>query len=209
MSCSPFDIRDYVFGELDAASRRTVQSHLQSCAGCASELDRLQVTGTMLLSLRDEEIPRRIAFVSDKVIEPRVWELRWWQAWWNSASRLGFAAAGLLSAALVFHAMYRPAAPVTSQPGAPGIDQAAIERRVAAELDARVPAVVATAVAHIEEDHKVRLAQAVSSVEQRYRQMREEDLLRMEGNFNVYRMGINRRHRVAMQNASLESEGLQ
>ena len=45
MSCSPFDLRDYVFGELGEAERRQVDAHVRSCAGCYEDLERLRVTG--------------------------------------------------------------------------------------------------------------------------------------------------------------------
>ena len=42
---------------------------------CREELARLRLTLDALSTLREEEMPRRIAFVSDKVFEPR-----WWQS---------------------------------------------------------------------------------------------------------------------------------
>ena len=67
-------------------------------------MDRLRVTQTALFSLRDEEIPQRIAFVSDKVFEPSPWR-RWLSAFWGSSARLGFASAAMLSTALVVSAL--------------------------------------------------------------------------------------------------------
>src|ERR1041384_966788 len=77
MNCCPFDLRDYWFEELGSTEKRQVESHLEACAGCREELERLRVTGRALLSLKDEEMPRRIAFVSDKVFEPSP-VARWW-----------------------------------------------------------------------------------------------------------------------------------
>jgi anti-sigma factor RsiW len=77
MSCAPFDLRDYWLEELPADERRQVDEHLAACGSCREELERLRATHQALLRLKDEEIPRRIAFVSDKVFEPsRV--ARWW-----------------------------------------------------------------------------------------------------------------------------------
>ena len=98
MSCSPFDLRDYFFGELPEEGRRQVDLHTRSCAACREELNQLRSTQAVLLSVPDEEIPQRIGFVSDRVYEPSA-VLRWWRAFWGSAPRLGFASAAVLSAA--------------------------------------------------------------------------------------------------------------
>jgi hypothetical protein len=108
MSCSPFDLKDYFFEELDGAQRKQVEAHVTGCRACREELSRLRLTGTTLLSLREEEIPRRIAFVSDPVFEPSAWR-RWLDGFWNAPARLGFASAALVSAALVVFALARPA----------------------------------------------------------------------------------------------------
>ena len=44
MSCSPFDLRDYLFGELPPADGRQVELHLAECPGCAGEMERLRLT---------------------------------------------------------------------------------------------------------------------------------------------------------------------
>jgi len=108
MSCSPFDLKDYFFEELGGAERQQVEAHVTACRVCREELSRLRLTGTTLLSLREEEIPRRIAFVSDQIFEPSPWR-RWWSGFWNTPARLGFGSAALLSAALVVFALARPA----------------------------------------------------------------------------------------------------
>jgi anti-sigma factor RsiW len=96
MNCSPFDLRDYCLDELNAGQRREVESHVASCAGCREELDRLRLTRQALLRLPEAEIPRRIAFVSDKVFEPA-----WYARWWAALPRLAF---GLAVLAAVFFA---------------------------------------------------------------------------------------------------------
>ena len=67
---------------------------------------------TALFSLREEEIPQRIGFVSDQIFEPSPWR-RGWAAFWGSAARLGFASAAMLSVALVVF--------VGDAPGGPGL----------------------------------------------------------------------------------------
>ncbi|MGD1090363.1 MAG: hypothetical protein ABSB35_00065 [Bryobacteraceae bacterium] len=58
------------------------------------ELATLRLTLDALSSLREEEVPRRIAFVSDKVFEAR---------WWQVFLRPSFAAALVLALAIVAH----------------------------------------------------------------------------------------------------------
>jgi anti-sigma factor RsiW len=98
MSCSQFDLKAYFLGEPGAAGRGAVEEHLKACTACREELDRLRLTGAALASVPDEEMPHRIAFVSDKIFEPRGWA-----RFWNSAPRLGFASAAMLSAAIILH----------------------------------------------------------------------------------------------------------
>lgn len=73
MNGAPHDLRDYLFDELSAAQKAEVEAWLATSAAGREELDRLQATNQALLSLPEEEIPQRIAFVSDKVFEPSPW----------------------------------------------------------------------------------------------------------------------------------------
>ena len=149
MSCSPFDLKDYFFEELDGAERKQVEAHVTGCRACREELSRLRLTGTTLLSLREEEIPRRIAFVSDPVFEPSAWR-RWWSGFWNTPARLGFGSAALVSAALVVFALARPApvqpvrqvqVPVAQTAQAvPAVSEAAIQARIDQAADRAVAA---------------------------------------------------------------------
>jgi hypothetical protein len=149
MSCSPFDLKDYFFEELEGAERKQVEAHVTGCRACREELSRLRLTGTTLLSLREEEIPRRIAFVSDPVFEPSAWR-RWWSGFWNTPARLGFGSAALVSAALVVFALARPApvqpvrqvqVPVAQTAQAvPAVSEAAIQARIDQAADRAVAA---------------------------------------------------------------------
>jgi len=129
MSCSPFDLRDYYLKELTDPQQRQVEAHVQDCPACHEELDRLRLTEAALLSLREEEIPQRIAFVSDPVFEPSR-AARWWGAFWGSPARLGFAGAALLSATLLFSTLTRTAG--TSPAG--GLPAAEVDRRIQAAV---------------------------------------------------------------------------
>jgi hypothetical protein len=166
MSCSPFDLRDYFLQELSDPQRRQVEAHVKSCHPCHEELDRLRLTEAALFALREEEIPQRIAFVSDPVFEPSPWR-RALSAFWNSGARLGFASAAMLSAALVVFALHRPApAPVLSVTPAPVQTVAAAAPGLSeAEVQARIDAAVAKAVAPLEARQKVQLEQAKGDLE--------------------------------------------
>jgi anti-sigma factor RsiW len=156
MSCSPFDLRDYFLKELSDSEQRQVEAHVGDCPPCREELDRLRLTETALLALREEEIPQRIAFVSDKVFEPSPWR-RWWAAFWGSTARLAFASAAMLSVAiLVFslrvgqpdrdRALPRPVAGVPGLSGPPPVVKTISD----AEIQTRVDTAVAKATAQIE-----------------------------------------------------------
>ena len=134
MNCEKYDWKGYAFGELAADERREAEAHASTCEGCRGELAHVRLTVDTLSALREEEVPRRIAFVSDKVFEPR---------WWDTFLRPTFAAACVLAAAIVMHGyMTRPAA----------MDDAAIQ--------ARVDQAVTKAVAGVEE----RNSQALNAV---------------------------------------------
>jgi len=144
MKCSPFDLRDYFLKELPTPQAAQVEEHIQSCSECREEFDRLRLTEVALFTLRDEEIPQRIAFVSDKIFEPSLVR-RWFSAFWGSSGRLGFASAAILSTAIVFSSVNKNPAP------APVPDRAAIQPIVAPgpsaeEIQARIDKAVAAAV---------------------------------------------------------------
>jgi anti-sigma factor RsiW len=73
MSCSPFDLRDYFLQELANPQQRQVEAHVKTCAPCREELDRLRITEAALRSMADEEIPQRIAFVSNRLLGAAGW----------------------------------------------------------------------------------------------------------------------------------------
>ena len=104
MNCSQHDLKGYLLGELSETERLLVEDHLGQCSDCREEQEKLRLTAAALGSLPEEEMPYRIAFVSDKIFAPRGW------AWfWNSGPRLAFGSAALLAAAILVHAWVRPA----------------------------------------------------------------------------------------------------
>ena len=162
MSCSPFDLRDYFFGELPEADRRQADLHIKNCASCREELAALRTTQAMLLTSPDEEIPRRIGFVSDRVYEPSLVR-RWWSAFWGSAPRLGFASAAMLSVALLVSAMHRPA-PVVTAPPAPAVDVAKLQ----ADFERKMNEAIVKAVAASDARHDQETAKLLAVASQRF-----------------------------------------
>ena len=161
MNCSPYDLHDYLFEELTPAQTAEVRGHLKSCAPCTTELDRLRATTSTLLALRDEEIPQRIGFVSDKVFEPSPVR-RWLAGLWTSAAQLGFVSAALLSGAIFFHTVH--AAPEMHNSAQPAYTQADLDRRiqdaVATQVKAQVDAQIRTKI-------DAAVTQAVAETEER------------------------------------------
>jgi len=107
MSCSFFeskpdsrpDWKAYVLRELNPDAARQAEAHLAACSTCHEEVATLRLTLDTLSTLREEEIPRRIAFVSDKVFEPR---------WWQRVFSPTFAAGAVVAAAILIHGSLRP-----------------------------------------------------------------------------------------------------
>jgi anti-sigma factor RsiW len=160
MSCSPYELKDYFFGELAAAERTAVESHVAGCAACRNELEALNTTRSVLLSVPEEEPPRRIAFVSDKVFEPR-----WWQKLWASGPRLGFAASAMLALAILVHAFAAPRPPQVA--AVAEVPRATIE----AEVAKRVQVAVAKEVAASQQEQ---MAKTVDLVDAKLKDSRTE-----------------------------------
>lgn len=159
MSCSSVDLKAYAVDEMTRRERGMVEDHVRGCQSCREELDRLNLTRSMLASLEDEEIPRRIAFVSDQVFEPR-----WWQTMWRSGPVMGFASAALLAAAILAHAFEaRPAA---------AVDTAQIEKRIESRVNARVQAAVNEA----QTKQSAEFAKVLNATEHRFETQRQADL---------------------------------
>lgn len=160
------DWKAYVLGEMNADARRDAELHAAACSACQDELAGVRVTLDALSTLREEEVPRRIAFVSDKVFEPR---------WWQMFLRPSFAAGAVVAAAILAHGFMRPAQVVN------GADAAAIEARVAAtvqqkfaaQMNSAVEQAVTKAVADTEKRDDQRTAQLLTAAEQHYSESAE------------------------------------
>ena len=182
MDCAPDLLKDYLVGELDEAGRARLRNHLAACPACREELERLRLTQAALLSLREEEIPRRIAFVSDPVFERG-----WWRRLWAPGPRWVFASALVLALAIVAHGrLQRPAAPVVDR-----VDTAVLEERLRAQLRQELESAVREALARVEAAQRERIRQAVAAAQREWEFRRKADLLTVEENLNVLKKRLN------------------
>ena len=173
MNCQAIDIKAYSFGEGPAADRRATELHLNSCDHCRTELAQLQLVHAALGGLREEEPPRRIAFVSDKVFEPT-----WWQRFWASGPQVGFAASGMLAGAILIHGFSHPLTATTaSATPAPVIAQ--VDEQ---DQQKRIDAAVAKAVARIEEREQTKVTQLLAATEKKYELERQALALAWDDN---------------------------
>lgn len=192
MSCE-FDLKAYVVGELARRERATVEDHVRACQSCREELDRLNLTRAALATLEDEEIPRRIAFVSDRVFEPR-----WWQTIWQSGPAMGFASAALLAVAILVHGFARPVVSLVNAPlaKAPAVDTAQIARQVEAQVNAqvsaRLDAAVAKAVSESQTKQAAEFAKVLNATETRYERQRQADMATVQQAADYYEKQIGR-----------------
>jgi hypothetical protein len=141
MSNAPHDLRDYVLDELTPQQCAEVEQYLATSVEARDEVERLRLTQRALLSVPDEELPRRIAFVSDKVFEPSR-ARRLWQGFWQGAPRLAFGTAAVL--AVLFAGAWATQPSVTSDEngwrlafGAAAPEGPVMAERTAAVEDAR------------------------------------------------------------------------
>jgi anti-sigma factor RsiW len=171
MSCSVLDLKAYVVGELAQREKMAVEDHVRACQNCHDELDRLNLTRSALASLEDEEMPRRIAFVSDRVFEPR-----WWQTMWRSGPAMGFASAALLAAAILAHGFARPLVPAAGS----AVDEAKIEQRIEGQVNARMNAVVAKAVNDAQAMQAAEFTKVLNATENRFELQRQSDLANLQ-----------------------------
>lgn len=176
MSCSPDKVKDLFFGELGAAERQEVQGHLTACAACQEQMELLHGTRAALMMVPDEEPPRRIAFVSDKVFEPS-----WWQRMWASGPQLGFSAAAMLALAILVHGfLVRSPSPAaaTAQPSAAAIvPVSGRPAPVEEEIARRVREEVAKAVAESEARQSAQVLELVNTRLRQASSRNSEDLV--------------------------------
>ena len=194
MSCSPFDLKDYFLKELPSPQRLQVEAHVKTCDTCREDLDRLQLTEAALFSLRDEEIPQRIAFVSDKIFEPSPLR-RWFAGFWGSTARLGFASAALLSCSIFYFAATRTA-PAPNRPAV--IEKVTVAAAPSpAEIQKQIQQAVAVAVAEVEARQAEKTNKLVADLEHRSDEIRRS-LQLVAGEYDLNRKRAQRDIQAAM-----------
>jgi anti-sigma factor RsiW len=177
----------YALGEATPLERNVTESLLSHSAEACEEFERIQATIAALKSLPQEEMPRRIAFVSDPVFQPS-----WWQRFWASTPQLGFASAALLAAAITTHGFVSkssmpPPQPIAQQATAPALTQA--------DVDQAVDQAIAKAVSIVEKRQQAateeRIRIALSEAEKRHATDRQLLAVRFEENLNYMRKQMN------------------
>ena len=174
MSCTNFDWKAYILEEVPRAELASYQQHAAQCEDCSLELAGLRLTRDALLTVRDEEVPRRIAFVSDKVFAPN-----WWQRLWASGTKVGFAAAAMLAGAIVVHGFAtKPAvAPMTPTQTSAAVDAALIDKLVSERVE--------KVVAQIEQRSAEKTMQVLEAANKRYAEERKADLANASANYDM------------------------
>ena len=188
--CSPTDLKDYILDELPAPERARLDQHLAGCAACRQELRSLALARAALVAVPDEEPPRRIAFVSDKIFEPR-----WYQRLWRSGPQLGFVSAAMLAAAILAHGIIQP------QPSPVPVAQL---RPAAAGFEDVIAQRVAAAIAESEARQTARFEKVLAAKEKQFEFQRRANLIAMQ-EYTSYLQKVSN----VTQRASLRSEELQ
>jgi hypothetical protein len=187
MNCSSEDLKAYFLGELASRDKTALEDHVRACGSCSEELERLKLTQTALLALEEEEVPRRISFVSDKVFEPR-----WYETIWRSGPAMGFASAVILAGAILVHGFTvqgvgRPAAGAATP-----VDTAQIEQRIEREVNARLDAVVAKSVSDAQARQASEFAKVLDATEKRFESRRQADLATVQQAAKYYEQKMSR-----------------
>lgn len=187
------EMQAYVLGELPAGKRKEMEQWLQANPEAALEAERLGAVVSALQRLPEEEPPRRIAFVSDKVFEPK-----WYERLWASGPRAAFASAALLAVSILAHGV------VTAPKAAPAPMTATIPQDVIArEVNAAVTKAVADVRAESDAHSQKLVAAALAEAERKFTLERRADWLAVEATIDTMRKQLNR----AMYVASYEREG--
>lgn len=187
MEHSQIDLNAYALGEGTPAERAAAAAHLAHSPEAALDFERLQLTLTALQGLRDEEVPRRLAFVSDPVFEPSLW-----QRFWGAGPRLAFGGAALLACAITAHGfLMRPVAqPVvtaTAQISEADVD-AAIQKAVNSAVNSAVQAIEARTENRVRQE----VALAVNKTEKRFTQEIQMMSASFQENDTLLRKQMNR-----------------
>ena len=182
MNCSSIDLKAYFLGEMDRDAKSACEDHITRCDDCHEELERLRLTQTALMAMPDEAIPQRIAFVSDRVFEPR-----WWQTIWRSGPAMGFASAALLSGAILVHGVTRPAPVVMAS--APLMQVTQVDQ---ARIDRQIQEQVTKAAVGMRKQQAAESAKLVAAVEQKLEFRHRSDLVSAQETIRMYQQQMGR-----------------
>lgn len=182
------DLRELVFGDELA---RTPDSELQAInerAESQRELNRLLELREALLSLEDEEPPRRTVLVDT----PPAADLPWWRrmALFGSPA-WSFAGALALALAVLAHGwMARPVSSETlatrlaaqapsAVAAAPELDADAVNARIDAAVEQRLAAAITRVKAELRREHDLEAKRLVNAAEQRLEREHDNEMYQM------------------------------
>jgi anti-sigma factor RsiW len=185
MDDNQLDLIAYALGEANKAERQAVEAHLAASAGAREEQEQLNFVLSALKSVPDEEIPRRIAFVSDPVFAPSLW-----QRFWGSAAQLGFAGAAMLAVAIMAHGYLTRPIPQA----APVANVAAVAQAPAVDVDAAVLKAVAQVEARQQALFEKRLQVAMQETEKRHNMEIRMMAASVSESLNLARKQMNRQY---------------
>lgn len=184
------DLRDLVFGDELA---RTPEAELQAInehPERQEELNRLLQLREALLTLADEEPPRRTVLVAAAPAE----RAPWWRSLLGFGSPgWGFAGAMALAVAVLAHGwMMRPASdalqvatnpPVASTPAAGGAEASItpqeVDARVNAAVEARLGSMLQQVRADLKTEHQREAQRLVAAAEERLQQQHDTEMFQM------------------------------
>ncbi|MCU0229052.1 MAG: hypothetical protein MUF01_15585 [Bryobacterales bacterium] len=193
MSSEERDLRDLVFGDALSTANDAELQAISSHPERSHELNRLLRLRETMLSLREEEPPRRTVLVAP-VVPVRA---SWWRGWLGNPG-WAFGGACALAAAIVFHAVWMggagapppsqvtvvstPTPALSARVVAPQLAPAAsqpeaLDPRVLALVDARVNEAVRTVRADLSAQHQQETQRLLAATENRLRGQYEEEMV--------------------------------
>ena len=169
--------------------RQAMDEELKALFREAPQEDQERVAAAIvaLHQVPDQDPPRRIAFVSDKVFEPR---------WWQRIPAWGMAgASAMLSVSILAHGwLMRPVASIPAVAATAQTmpaDPAAYEK-ISRQLEARFQARLTAALSEAKATHDAQLKEAVQVTERRLEFQHRAQMLTVEENFDLFRKQMNR-----------------
>lgn len=175
------DLRELVFGDELAGTPEAELQAINEHPESQEELNRLLQLREALLSLEDEEPPRRTVLVGAPVETGAPW---WKRRMGFAVPGWGFAGAMALALAILTHGwMTRPAAPelVAQAPAATAaaLDAEAVNARIDAAVAQRLEGSIAEAKAELRQEHQREAQRLVAAAEQRLERQHDNEMFQM------------------------------